>query len=60
LERVHRRQPEQLRELVERALRFVEQRGIGEVGGLGIALALTATAWSPVRTHRSLPRVMPE
>ena len=25
------------------------------VGGLGIALALAATAWSPVRAHRSLP-----
>jgi MFS family permease len=30
------------------------------IGGLGIALALTATAWSPVRTHRQLPRVVPE
>ena len=30
------------------------------VGGLGIALALAATAWSPVRAHRHLPRVVPE
>jgi len=30
------------------------------VGGLGIALALVATAWSPVRTHRQLPRAVPE
>jgi len=30
------------------------------VGGLGIALAITATAWSPVRTHRTLPGVVPE
>jgi len=30
------------------------------VGGLGIALALVATAWSPVRAHRELPRVVPE
>ena len=30
------------------------------VGGLGIALALAATAWSPVRAHRQLPRVVPE
>ena len=30
------------------------------IGALGIALALTATAWSPVRTHRTLPRVVPE
>ena len=30
------------------------------VGGLGIALALAATAWSPVRAHRELPRAVPE
>jgi MFS family permease len=30
------------------------------VGGLGIVLALVATAWSPVRTHRQLPRAVPE
>jgi len=30
------------------------------VGGLGIALALAATAWSPVRAHRQLPRAVPE
>ena len=30
------------------------------VGGLAIALALVATAWSPVRTHRQLPRALPE
>jgi len=30
------------------------------VGGLGIALALVATAWSPVRAHRSLPAAMAE
>jgi hypothetical protein len=27
------------------------------VGGLGLGLALVATAWSPVRTHRALPAV---
>ena len=27
------------------------------IGGLGIALALVATAWSPVRAHRTLPAV---
>jgi predicted MFS family arabinose efflux permease len=30
------------------------------VGGLGIALALAAMAWSPVRTHRHLPLTVAE
>jgi len=30
------------------------------VGGLGIVLALVATAWSPVRAHRSLPAAVAE
>jgi len=30
------------------------------VGGLGIALALVATAWSPVRAHRTLPAAVVE
>jgi MFS family permease len=30
------------------------------IGGLGIALAIAATAWSPVRGHRRLPLAVPE